>query len=515
MSRHENLTIVLTDIVGYTRMTSESSRAAMRQLLAQHDATVLPLVRAYGGRHVKSIGDALLLSFRSATDAVLCAMAIQDAIAELRERDAACTELHLRIGIALGEVRVERRDVFGEAVNIAARLEALTPADEIYLSDTVYLAMSKGDVDAREIGQQTLRGVHRPVQVYAAVAPVGMAGEPDPRRPFGGLHREQVRARPMVARTRSALTLAATTARGVWVQQSARLSRGAARGLGAAVGAGVASIALTVAITSLVERQLSAPIPGATATSVVEPPDAAIAPPQAQGEPAAAADPLQLARLDLPAPTPVPVSPEQRVADWYRGSLRALEAQDYPALEQRLQQAQGDGELDGAADLIAGHLAYAQGRASTALDAYEAAVPMVGDLALDPRLGRNLVGMLAKHTARAESLLRQVASPAMVEALSQRSGEAGFYGRHHAVRILSDLGLQARVRWYDYAIEELNGRSECEDRRAAVHLLHELGDPRAIPHLEQARGEGFGGWMRNRCLRRSADRAIAALKAAG
>src|SRR5215471_11857343 len=79
--RTENLAVVFTDIVGYTARTGRQSREENARMLAEHDRLLLPLVRALGGRRVKSIGDALLLTFRSPTDSVLCGMALQDCLA--------------------------------------------------------------------------------------------------------------------------------------------------------------------------------------------------------------------------------------------------------------------------------------------------------------------------------------------------------------------------------------------------------------------------------------------------
>jgi class 3 adenylate cyclase len=162
----ENLAIVMTDIVGYTATTQNQSRRDNARLLATHHRLLLPLVRRFAGRHVKSVGDALLLVFRSPTDAMLCAMAMQDALFEYNRHAADALQLHIRIAASLGEVRVTRHDVFGEAVNLASRLEAITPADEIYLGEALYLAMNKAEVPAQEVGARELKGVTGVVRVY-------------------------------------------------------------------------------------------------------------------------------------------------------------------------------------------------------------------------------------------------------------------------------------------------------------------------------------------------------------
>jgi class 3 adenylate cyclase len=162
----ENLAIVLTDIAGFTQTTQSQSRQQNARLLANHNRILLPLVRRYQGRHVKSIGDALLLVFRSPTDAMLCAMAMQDALYEYNRHVPDAEQIHIRVAASAGEVRVTHNDVFGEAVNLTSRIESVTPVDEIYLSEAVYMAMNKAEVPAREVGTQELKGIQDKVRLY-------------------------------------------------------------------------------------------------------------------------------------------------------------------------------------------------------------------------------------------------------------------------------------------------------------------------------------------------------------
>jgi len=164
--RTENLAIVFTDIVGYTARTSRQTREENARLLAEHDRLLLPVVRAFGGRRVKSIGDALLLTFRSPTDSVLCGMAMQDRLARHAAERPESEPLVIRVAINLGEVRVERGDVFGEPVNVAARLEHETPPGEVWLTDAVHLSMNRAEVELDEVGTRALRGVSQPVRIH-------------------------------------------------------------------------------------------------------------------------------------------------------------------------------------------------------------------------------------------------------------------------------------------------------------------------------------------------------------
>lgn len=164
--RTENLTILFVDIAGFTATTSRQSRAENAHLLQTFESTLLPLIKRFKGNVVKSIGDALLLTFRSPTDAMLCSMALQDAMHAHNLRVPDDQKIHIRVAANLGEVRVTKKDIFGEPVNVAARIEGVAPADEIYLSEAVYMAMNKAEVPAQEVGFKDLAGIPQPVRVY-------------------------------------------------------------------------------------------------------------------------------------------------------------------------------------------------------------------------------------------------------------------------------------------------------------------------------------------------------------
>ncbi|HMO17210.1 MAG TPA: adenylate/guanylate cyclase domain-containing protein [Oligoflexia bacterium] len=201
MLKTKNLVILFTDIAGYTEYTSNRSRIQNQQMVDKHNSILLPVIRRFKGRHVKSIGDALLLTFTSPTDAMRCAMAMQDALHEHNLGVPEADQIHIRIAASLGEVRTTRNDVFGEAVNLTSRIETITPSDEIYFSEAVYLAMNKAEVPAVEIGMQELKGIPKPVKIFAIprFADSKLVSEPhssietDPRIafPYGGMHLNQ------------------------------------------------------------------------------------------------------------------------------------------------------------------------------------------------------------------------------------------------------------------------------------------------------------------------------------
>jgi class 3 adenylate cyclase len=185
-----NLAIVFTDIKGFTERTGKQSHEENQRMLRLHDALLMPVFRAFEGRLVKTIGDAFLVVFPSPTRAVLCGVAIQDRLWDYNRRVAAPEQIRVRVAINLGEVREEKGDVFGEPVNIAARVESIAEAGEVLFTEAVYLAMNKAEVPAEEAGTHQLKGIATPIRVWRVpsgqykleAAPPG--GE---QPPYGGL----------------------------------------------------------------------------------------------------------------------------------------------------------------------------------------------------------------------------------------------------------------------------------------------------------------------------------------
>lgn len=178
------LTVMMTDIAGYTERTSRVSREESARWLALHDALLQPIFRSFGGRVVKTLGDAFLVTFSSPTDATLCACAVQDrlwhhnrGLAPARPEDA----IHVRVALSAGEVRLHKGDIFGEPVNLAARLEGLAKPGEVLVTDAVYATMNTSEVKLVSRGEHTFKGISRSVTVWAA-HPDGLEGAP----PFGG-----------------------------------------------------------------------------------------------------------------------------------------------------------------------------------------------------------------------------------------------------------------------------------------------------------------------------------------
>lgn len=186
----QNVAIMLTDIVGFTAKTSRQSREENARMLAEHDRLLLPVIRAFRGRKVKSIGDALLITFDSPTDSVLCSMAIQDQLARRNQALPEEDKIIVRIAINQGEVRRSRGDIFGEAVNIASRVEGETAAGEVWITESVYLSMSRNEANVESVGERNLKGIPRPVRLFRIVPGAGPL-------PFGGRQLDRIRPSPL------------------------------------------------------------------------------------------------------------------------------------------------------------------------------------------------------------------------------------------------------------------------------------------------------------------------------
>lgn len=166
MAVTKNLTILLTDIKGFTDKTSHQTRAAIDALLEDYKTIVLPVLQERGGNLVKTIGDAYLMTFESPTDAVLAGIAVQDALRKRNAGRAADDRIEVRIAINSGEVNLVDGDIFGEPVNITSRIESVAEAGEVFFTEAVYLAMNKTEVPSSEVDTYLLKGIPERIKVY-------------------------------------------------------------------------------------------------------------------------------------------------------------------------------------------------------------------------------------------------------------------------------------------------------------------------------------------------------------
>lgn len=150
---------MFTDIVGYTSLMGESESKAL-QLLEKNRDIQKPLIKMYHGQFLKEMGDGILASFTSVSDAVHCAQQILKISKEE-------SDLKLHIGIHLGEVVFSDGDVFGDGVNIASRIESSAKEGEIYISEDVWKNIkNKEDLPVEFMGKKTFKNVKEPVGLY-------------------------------------------------------------------------------------------------------------------------------------------------------------------------------------------------------------------------------------------------------------------------------------------------------------------------------------------------------------
>ena len=156
--------VMFTDIVGFTKIMTDSEDTAISILKAQDDI-FNPLLEKFSGKLLKKIGDGLLIEFSSAVNAVDCALNIQSAIKEYNETDS--DEFHIRIGIHLGDVLMLGDDILGDGVNIASRIEPLASPDGICITEAVQQSIkSKLKVDARRISEVDLKHIDDKYTIY-------------------------------------------------------------------------------------------------------------------------------------------------------------------------------------------------------------------------------------------------------------------------------------------------------------------------------------------------------------
>jgi len=158
---------MFTDIVGYTLLTQKDESSTL-QALERHRSLLRPHFASHGGREIKTIGDAFLVEFQSALDAVLCAFAVQQMMHD--RKVARGEQLSLRIGIHVGDVVESGNDILGDAVNIASRIEPLAEPGGICISEEVYRQVrNKSDLPFVSLGEKSLKNVSTPVVMYKAV----------------------------------------------------------------------------------------------------------------------------------------------------------------------------------------------------------------------------------------------------------------------------------------------------------------------------------------------------------
>jgi TolB-like protein/class 3 adenylate cyclase len=176
--------ILAADVAGYSRLMHNDEEATHAKLTALLIDAVEPAIAEHGGRIVKNTGDGFLAEFPSAVEAVRAAMQFQTRIKELTIGDAEDRRIAFRMGVNIGDVIVEPHDIFGDGVNIAARLEGIAEPGGICISSSAYdQVRGKVGVEFADLGEQNLKNIDRPVRAYAVVREAsGSGAQAEPAR---------------------------------------------------------------------------------------------------------------------------------------------------------------------------------------------------------------------------------------------------------------------------------------------------------------------------------------------
>jgi len=159
--------VVSADVAGYSRLMGRDESGTMAALKALRQDVIDPAIASHGGRIVKTTGDGLLLEFPSVVNAVRCSVEVQTAMADRAAGIAEDRRVAFRVGINLGDIIVEGDDIFGDGVNVAARLQEIAPPGGICISSRVHDDVrDRLDTAFDDGGTQTLKNIARPVQVW-------------------------------------------------------------------------------------------------------------------------------------------------------------------------------------------------------------------------------------------------------------------------------------------------------------------------------------------------------------
>ena len=165
-SRKKLAAIVSADMVGYSRLVGVDENGTLAALPGHRSELIDPLVEKHGGQIVKTTGDGLLLEFPSVVAAVECAITVQEGMAGRNADIPADQAIQYRVGVRLGDVIVASDDIFGDGVNVAARLEGLSEPGDLVLSDDAYRQVrDRLNFDWHDGGEHEVKNIARPVHV--------------------------------------------------------------------------------------------------------------------------------------------------------------------------------------------------------------------------------------------------------------------------------------------------------------------------------------------------------------
>ncbi|MFT6386667.1 MAG: class 3 adenylate cyclase [Cellvibrionaceae bacterium] len=494
MSDIENLTIMFTDIVGFSKMVSSLSRKESQTILQHHDRMLQKIIKRFGGRIIKSVGDSFLVVFRSPTDSVLCSMAIQDKLWEYNKNQEETHKIVIRVALNAGEVQLTSNDVFGDAVNIASRLESKTPAGSILLTESVYLSMNKNEVTLKALGKHQFKGMPQPIAIYQAKHKKHKQENPAfVGYPYGGAHKNinpVGRASFKVGKIFVGFCAVIITAFVTWFATMTYMP-------------GPSSVALdkieveyTDAITQAKTELSTIDESKETDNTVI----VSVPSPELYNTPAAIT-----ARDEIEFPLDITAVIRDK-------SVPLLKSKKYQEIRELVNEYQSDYPDSAYLKMLLGHADIHYKNYESSLNHYSDALKTDPILANDKLLSTNLVRLLEYQRLKANRLVGRYMSEPMMVALSKRSGKSGLQGRYDAFYLLKDSGNPDKIDKVGLNIWDLRELKECSLKKVSIQELKRLGDPRALPALQEVANMGLWKIIKYNCLRTEVIEAIKQLE---
>jgi len=162
----EILTVMFIDLVDYTKTTSNLDREKLSELHDMFDGISLSTFKTWKGKVIKKIGDSFLITFKSPTNAVLCGIDLQKNFETFQKETKTKSPVQIKVAIHSGEVIIKKKDVYGDVVNTASRMEGIAKGGEVIFSESVYTTMNKNEILYTYLGAKKMKGLKHPIKLF-------------------------------------------------------------------------------------------------------------------------------------------------------------------------------------------------------------------------------------------------------------------------------------------------------------------------------------------------------------